>query len=424
MTSLKIWLFISIMCFVTYEIHVSAAAMKTSVKKPALSSSSKSGICRRLLVCSPKERSLGLETLSRDDWETNILGHIVTRILFCNPPRGKIQLELVLSEEVIDADVSIKYGDELDLDVVKYDKKLIRSNWIQLEPQSCEYFTITGLSKNPSRSFDIIVKCEEPRRVTTLLMKTVTKDYQTSELVSIANEMNSDEFMGVTDKKSKKYLFAQQMRMDFLNRLETRLLDDIRDVRSEDIMGADSDKLLNEIMDAYSVFSKFRPVPNAKILKEFSIYAKAMIFKFKDLQSMWTLYTALDSHREFFDLPTKSQIIAHVIDRIIAYNDDKQQMEFFKYHFDFLTSDRFSKREQVLSIGFLKSRIQRCQEVVARKYLDVITEYELNVNMARDYDELILKYKGLEEQLINESRKSQQLQLQKERLLSENSEIQ
>eukprot|EP01083_Nonionella_stella_P259367 885648_1 len=366
MTSLKIWLFISIMCFVTYEIHVSAAAMKTSVKKPALSSSSKSGICRRLLVCSPKER----QTRPLDFWETSTLGHLVTRILFCNPPRGKIQLELVLSEEVIDADVSIKYGDELDLDVVKYDKKLIRSNWIQLEPQSCEYFTITGLSKNPSRSFDIIVKCEEPRRVTTLLMKTVTKDYQTSELVSIANEMNSDEFMGVTDKKSKKYLFAQQMRMDFLNR------------------------------------------------------SKAMIFKFKDLQSMWTLYTALDSHREFFDLPTKSQIIAHVIDRIIAYNDDKQQMEFFKYHFDFLTSDRFSKREQVLSIGFLKSRIQRCQEVVARKYLDVITEYELNVNMARDYDELILKYKGLEEQLINESRKSQQLQLQKERLLSENSEIQ
>eukprot|EP01083_Nonionella_stella_P081721 225270_1 len=126
MTSLKIWLFISIMCFVTYEIHVSAAAMKTSVKKPALSSSSKS----------------------------------------------------------------------------------------------------------------------EPRRVTTLLMKTVTKDYQTSELVSIANEMNSDEFMGVTDKKSKKYLFAQQMRMDFLKNLEQRLVKSMRPFNA---------KSFNEIMDAYSV---------------------------------------------------------------------------------------------------------------------------------------------------------------------------
>eukprot|EP01083_Nonionella_stella_P081719 225267_1 len=240
MTSLKIWLFISIMCFVTYEIHVSAAAMKTSVKKPALSSSSKS----------------------------------------------------------------------------------------------------------------------EPRRVTTLLMKTVTKDYQTSELVSIANEMNSDEFMGVTDKKSKKYLFAQQMRMDFLNRLETRLLDDIRDVRSEDIMGADSDKLLNEIMDAYSVFSKFRPVPNAKLFKTKTYKKIFALINHSQYESMWTFSTVLDSRREFFDLPTKSEIIACAIDDIMYFctrtSQEKLQIERFKKHLDFLASDRFTKSDHDESISMIK----------------------------------------------------------------------
>eukprot|EP01083_Nonionella_stella_P263994 896079_1 len=106
-------------------------------------------------------------------------------------------------QEVIDGEFSIKYGDELDLAVGKYDKDLIRSNWIQLKHQSCEYFTITRRSKNPTRYtpyINIAVKCEEPRQVTKLLLKTrdsqIPRCVDSSELLSIANEMNSDEVMG------------------------------------------------------------------------------------------------------------------------------------------------------------------------------------------------------------------------------------
>eukprot|EP01083_Nonionella_stella_P081718 225266_1 len=262
MTSLKIWLFISIMCFVTHEIH--AAGMEISVKKKALSSSSKPanprdllvsafirqeyqpiyppiekmiaeyaapGFARRLLVCAPKVKSLKKYNNRRmtvrpigDDWQSNKSGHLFTRILFCNPPSGKIQIYVVVDGEYISGDISIKFDDEVNVtfgqnaETVFSICKRIQTNWVQLEPRSCEYFTITDMSKNPYPKLIVGVKCEEPRQVEKLFWRALKrrKYRDTSKFLAIANDMKSDAFMQVSDKESKEYLLAQQIRMDFL----------------------------------------------------------------------------------------------------------------------------------------------------------------------------------------------------------------
>eukprot|EP01083_Nonionella_stella_P122827 369719_1 len=109
------------------------------------------------------------------------------------------------------------------------------------------------------------------------------------------------------------------------------------------------------------------------------IFSLISDFKYED---MWTMFTELNSRRECCDIMI-SDIVPHVIDDMIKFctrttNDEKQQMESFKKHLYFLTSDRFSRSEQVETIGLLKKHLQGSEEVVAPKYLGVITEYELD----------------------------------------------
>eukprot|EP01083_Nonionella_stella_P171315 584968_1 len=114
------------------------------------------------------------------------------------------------------------------------------------------------------------------------------------------------------------------------------------------------------------------------------IFSLISDFKYED---MWTMFTELNSRRECCDIMI-SDIVPHVIDDMIKFctrttNDEKQQMESFKKHLYFLTSDRFSKDEHVQSIGLLKGRLHSIDlhhtpGAVKNEFLHIIAKYQLN----------------------------------------------
>eukprot|EP01083_Nonionella_stella_P081722 225272_1 len=158
------------------------------------------------------------------------------------------------------------------------------------------------------------------------------------------------------------------MRMDFLENLDHRLADVVEDFNA---------KSFNKIMDAYSVFSKFRPVRKAKKINRTiiesaneQIHSLFSDFKYED---MWTMFTELDSRREFFDFPTESEVIADVMEDMMDLCTDttnvvKRQMETFQTHFDSLnTSDRFSK------FAHFKAIVLKRQMESFQKHFDFLT---------------------------------------------------
>eukprot|EP01083_Nonionella_stella_P196101 721788_1 len=109
---------------------------------------------------------------------------------------------------------SVKFGDtHLNLEL-SADNTMFQTKFIQLEPKTCDYITVTKTHEMHRNDFDgLSVSCEEPRTVTELASRCVVH-LSASEILSSSKEMLSYQCMQVTDMKRKDYHFVQSLRLN------------------------------------------------------------------------------------------------------------------------------------------------------------------------------------------------------------------
>eukprot|EP01083_Nonionella_stella_P072676 196019_1 len=232
---------------------------------------------------------------------------------------------------------SVKFGDtHLNLEL-SADNTMFQTKFIQLEPKTCDYITVTKTHEMHRNDFDgLSVSCEEPRTVTKLFQRFW---HGGPDFLSIMDEMLSYQYMHLTDIQDKEYFFVQSLRLSCYTQVIHMIQKFI--IRSNDAAGPES------LMKAFHTFSKFMP-DKLKPEKPFTFDREGMDIMISrgDDEIFWSLFIGLEQYRHLFnEFPTQDEIIEAVL---TTAKSDSGFLYKFKKHLNFLISPLFGdkKREQ------------------------------------------------------------------------------
>eukprot|EP01083_Nonionella_stella_P250676 865773_1 len=309
-----------------------------------------------VLVCSQKgSRGIVLAQFWRRD-------QMCARFLFCSPPSGQIQLQIHdrRKDYLETHSFSVKYGRDTNLNLERDGSSTCQTKWTKLEPQGCDYLTISKKSKVVEGKIEISMECSEPRAVTKLLWE--CNRASPSQLLHTAKRMRSDPLMNVTDKNSGEWLFAQHLCKNFYKELYRR-------VHSSTLRpSVMSTKNVLKLVDVYAVFWKLRSdhhsITVTRVSRVSDHFIEHSVIRFGEDEAVWAaIFTDKDSlKKQFGIMPTKDEIFEYVLrmakqcctgalHRSLPETDD--QLSVFQKHLNFLTSTRFEEETIENNINLL-----------------------------------------------------------------------
>eukprot|EP01083_Nonionella_stella_P069965 186869_1 len=322
-----------------------------------------------VLVCSQKgSRGIVLAQFWRRD-------QMCARFLFCSPPSGQIQLQIHdrRKDYLETHSFSVKYGRDTNLNLERDGSSTCQTKWTKLEPQGCDYLTISKKTKVVEGKIEISMECSEPRAVTKLLWE--CNRASPSQLLHTAKRMRSDPLMNVTDKNPGEWLFAQHLCKNFYKELYRR-------VHSSTLRpSVMSTKNVLKLVDVYAVFWKLRSdhhsITVTRVSRVSDHFIEHSVIRFGEDEAVWAaIFTDKDSlKKQFGIMPTKDEIFEYVLrmakqcctgalHRSLPETDD--QLSVFQKHLNFLTSTRFEEETIENNINLLTKMLTN----VSQDYLD------------------------------------------------------